>query len=294
MDARKYEGTGLGLPITKKLVEALRGSIFMDSTVGKGSNFMVVLPNVLVQEEISTMELIPKMRVTAKPSNKILLQDFTGRFLSDYKDFMPMYGFIEFFTFYRNPDFQKNDIVAVFVVTGLDHSIINEKLHYFKEHSRLKDLPLVLLTETLSLQGQDEAKKIADLVIIMPSDIHSMMRQINQLLQVTETEHEIENSVKAEEINIQEGNVSSFIDELQIRLYSQWEGFLIKQPLKEIRNFADRIREMGNTNHITILSDYGNSLIASLDEFNIETMREGLAKFPGILTQLRSKANESN
>jgi signal transduction histidine kinase len=40
----KYEGTGLGLPITKRLVKQLRGEISLKSRPGMGSKFMVFLP----------------------------------------------------------------------------------------------------------------------------------------------------------------------------------------------------------------------------------------------------------
>lgn len=42
--SKKYGGTGLGLPITKKLVEEHKGYITVESKVGKGSKFTVSLP----------------------------------------------------------------------------------------------------------------------------------------------------------------------------------------------------------------------------------------------------------
>ncbi len=43
-DSRRYEGTGLGLNITKQLVEAMRGSISFETETGKGTVFHVDLP----------------------------------------------------------------------------------------------------------------------------------------------------------------------------------------------------------------------------------------------------------
>jgi PAS domain S-box-containing protein len=42
--ARKYEGTGLGLSLTKKIIEFQGGSISLESEPGKGSTFTVILP----------------------------------------------------------------------------------------------------------------------------------------------------------------------------------------------------------------------------------------------------------
>lgn len=42
---RKYQGMGVGLSITKGMVEVHKGRIWVESMVGKGSNFTVVLPS---------------------------------------------------------------------------------------------------------------------------------------------------------------------------------------------------------------------------------------------------------
>jgi signal transduction histidine kinase len=42
--ARQYEGSGLGLALTKKLIEIQRGYIMVESEFGKGSTFTAVLP----------------------------------------------------------------------------------------------------------------------------------------------------------------------------------------------------------------------------------------------------------
>ncbi|MDY5881895.1 MAG: ATP-binding protein [Roseburia sp.] len=49
--AKTSEGTGLGMPITKNLVDLMGGSIEVESEIGKGSCFMITLPIKIASEE---------------------------------------------------------------------------------------------------------------------------------------------------------------------------------------------------------------------------------------------------
>jgi len=59
---RSSEGTGLGLSLTKKIVDIMRGTIAVQNSLGKGTVFTVRLPHKKVNDEVISAECLAKLK----------------------------------------------------------------------------------------------------------------------------------------------------------------------------------------------------------------------------------------
>ena len=147
--SRSYEGTGLGLALTKRLVEFLGGSIWFESESGKGSAFYFILPVRPVPEKAKDMK-----NVSLDMSQ--LVHGVVGMFEAEARE--KNVGIV----FETKGDEIKTVRVDKEVLRGILINLINNSVRYSKKGEEVK----VLLHDDangyiLEIENSDRAVHIA-------------------------------------------------------------------------------------------------------------------------------------
>jgi len=162
-NSRWIIGTGLGLPVTKKLVEGMSGSIVVKSELGKGSEFTVQLPLSVSEnqarsvnpDKVSTLSLPPGLKLLIAEDNTLnamLLQSIFKRLNVDID--VVENGEKAFDMLLKN---NYNLLLTDYYMPIVDGIELTKMIRSHSE-KKLRQMPIVILTGSISNETVEKMK----------------------------------------------------------------------------------------------------------------------------------------
>jgi len=291
---KKYGGTGLGLTITKRLTELLNGSISLESEPGKGSCFTVILKSIRTSNQkfdITEIRTIDPRKIIFKPATILIADDVENnrKYLSSVLQDtgLTIYESRDGLETYEIAQVKKPDLI----ITDLRMPVFNgfELLIKFRNNPHLKNIPVIATTASASVEERDRLKvHNFDGILIKPIQINDVFLELMRFLPHTISEDEpIVPNKKNEDLKIYPNDIISKIKPLlEDEYYKIWKTFENQQPLSDVEDFAYKIKNVGKKFNIDNLVQYGNHLLTSINNFDIDTMLKILREYPTLIKSI--------
>jgi PAS domain S-box-containing protein len=92
---------------------------------------------------------------------------------------------------------------------------------------------------------------------------------------------------------IKDSDYQLLVKRFENELTDRWKLFEKKQPLREIQSFAQEIVTLGRSFKLAFITHYGEQLLSTIENFDVEEMRLKLDYFPDLLKQLKKLGHEN-
>jgi CheY-like chemotaxis protein len=161
-----------------------------------------------------------------------------------------------------------------------------ELLAKIRADESLKNTVVVATTASASIEERDKLKvHNFDGILIKPIQVNDVYMELMRVLP-HEIINDFEDVISEGEIAISaipdaDSRVVKMI--LEHELMDVWGTFKEQQPLEDVEDFAKKIRDLGKNYNLEILISYGNRLLTSINNFDIDTMSKTLSDFPKLL-----------
>ena len=296
---KKYGGTGLGLTISKKLVELMNGELTVTSELGKGSTFNIVVKNV----QISHTKIVTDEKDLISAEN-IKFNEATIIIVDDVEDNRKLLSGL-----LKEQELKvyeaENGLEALHLVNRIKPDLIitdirmpemdgYELIKEIRKIPALKNVPVIATSASiLQLDKVKNKQHDFDGFFFKPFQINELLSELSKHLphKILEVKKEEKQEYLQAEYKISGDaikNLSLIIKKLETEMMDEWIEFKDQQPMDKVKEFGNQIETIGEENDVKIISNYGKNLKLAVNNVDIEEMLKLIKIFPELLKKLKT------
>ncbi len=294
----KYKGSGLGLSISKKLVEMMNGSLSLISKEGEGSVFSVCIPDVEIStialnfDELEQISISPNLQFENAQilyaedvaSNRQVIKAYLENYhlkVVEAENGEEALRLIEEMNF----DLILMDIEMP-IMNGLDASA------RIRENAKYTDVPILALTASAMKSDEERILNYCDEYLKKPVSKNELIYYLSKYLptmQCAEKKVPVLRNTRDLDLNAFIPVVSvNEVKDFGSRIGDLYEEIKETLSIDETVEFANEIIRFGNKNKSEFLVQYGEELLSSAKSLKVDEL-EGLVKwYPIILKRMQN------
>ena len=302
---KQYGGTGLGLTITKRLVEMMGGRITVTSEVGRGSTFAIVFHGVAcdaTQTESRPYSADGRRTIVFEPSTVLVVDDIKANrnLVKAYLQDTPI-RFLEAsngeaavsMAQKEKPDIILMDI-RMPVMDGCDATQL------IRGNVITRNIPIIALTASSMRSEQEKIRQCGfDGLLIKPFKKEDLVRRLSHFIRYDKTaaseesareeamgkpDAEIEEPVSAEVL----AGLPALIQQLETEYRELWEKARSNGFFEDIGTFAKNMIQAGEAYQLELLREFGNNLEAQVSSFDIERINITMDTYPKLVQRVKT------
>jgi len=293
----RYGGTGLGLPITRRLVEAMGGNISVSSNPGQGSTFTVRLPEVRRAEGvIAEMPLQKPTEAVRFEAATILIVDDVAdnrQVLLDYLEEIPAFHLLEAADGRAAIELARQHRPEL-ILMDMRMPNLNgyEATRILKQETSTREIPVIAVTASSMKEQAEQIVALCDGYLRKPLDKADLLDELRKFLPYTlvqETTPAAPSAYRPDAATLPRlPELAHTLETVYLPRCQELQEFLI---MDEVKEFTGDLLEFARQAGVLPMIEYAEELMREAERYQVSNVKQSLAHFQEQVDQITHALN---